>query len=269
MEDILPKLKGAQYFGTCDARSGYWIIQLDKQISLLTTFNTAFGRYRFLCLPFGLVSSQDIFQKKIDQAYESLEGVEPIADDILIWGNSKEEYEARQKAMLQRSREKGIKLNKEKCKFGLTEVKFFGHILSKDGLKADPSKLEAIKKMPKPSNKAELESVLGMLNYLSRYAPKLSELTAPLRELTKQNAIFKWDESMDCVFDKVKDVITRSPILAYYDPQKDVTIQTDASKSGLGATRGQTSRICIEIPQLIAKGLCSNRKRTVSHFVWV
>ena len=70
--------------------SGYWTIKLDKPSSLLTIFNTAFGRYRYCRLPFGLVSSQDIFQKKIDQAYEGLEGDETTADDISIWGNSKE-----------------------------------------------------------------------------------------------------------------------------------------------------------------------------------
>ena len=138
-----------------------------------------------------MISSQDIFQQKIDQAHEGLEGVEPIADDILIWENSLEEYEANQRKMLQRSREKGIKLNKEKCKFGLTEISFFGHVLSKDGLKADKKKVEAIKNMPSPTNKGELESVLGMLNYLSAFAPMLSDMTAPLRELTRKNTVFK------------------------------------------------------------------------------
>ena len=89
--------------------------------------------------------------------------------------------------------------------------------MSKEGLKADESKLEAIKKIPKPNNKAELESILGMLNFLSSYAPKLSELSAPLCELTRQNVIFYWDKTMDCVFEKVKDVITKSPALAYFD----------------------------------------------------
>ena len=106
LNDILPNLKDAKYFGTCDARSGYWTIKLDEESAKLTTFNTAFGRYKFLRLPFGLISSQDIFQQKIDQAYEGLEGVEPIADDILIWGNSLQEYEANQRKMLQRSRKK-------------------------------------------------------------------------------------------------------------------------------------------------------------------
>ena len=131
------------------------------------------------------------FPTEIDQAYEGLEGVEPIADDILIWGNSLEEYVANQRKMLQRSREKGIKLNKEKCKFVLTKVSFFGHVLSKDGLKADKKKVGAIKNMPSPTNKGELESVLGMLNYLSAFTPMLSDMTDPLRELTRKNPVFK------------------------------------------------------------------------------
>ena len=115
LNDILQNFKDAKYFGTCDVRSGFWTIKLDEESAKLTTFNTAFGRYKFLCLPFGLISFQDVFQQKIYQAYAGLEGVEPTADDILIWGNNLEEY-ANQRKMLQRSREKGIKLNKEKCK---------------------------------------------------------------------------------------------------------------------------------------------------------
>ena len=134
----MPKLSGAKYFGVCDARSGYWTIKLDNKSSLLTTFNTPFGRYRFLRLPFGIISSQDVFQKRVDQTFEGLEGVEPIADDILIWGNSLKQYKERQRAMLQRTREKGIRL------------------------KSDPQKIAAIKDMPKPANKAELQTVLGI-----------------------------------------------------------------------------------------------------------
>ena len=144
--------------------------------------------------------------------------------------------------MLQRSREKGIKLNKEKCKFGLTEVSFFGHVLSKDGLKADKKKVEAIKNMPSPTNKGELESVLGMLNYLSAFAPMLSDMTAPLRELTRKNTVFKWDCNTESIFQKVKDVITASPVLAYFDPEKETHIQVDASKNGLGATLMQDGK---------------------------
>ena len=195
LNDILPNLKDAKYFATCDCRSGYWTIKLDKESAKLTTFNTAFGRCKFLHLEFGLISSQDIFQQKI---------VEPIADDILIWGNSLEEIEAKQRKMLQRSRENGIKLNKEKCKFGLTEVSFFGHVQLKDGLKTAKIKVEAIKNMASPTNKGELESVLGMLNYLSAFALMLSNMTVPLRELTRKNIVFKWDCNSESIFQKVE-----------------------------------------------------------------
>ena len=78
----------------------------------------------------------------------------------------------------------------------LTEVSFFGHVLSKDGLKADKKKVEAMKNKPSPTNKGELESVLGMLNYLSAFAPMLSDMTTPLRELTKKNTVFKWSNGI-------------------------------------------------------------------------
>jgi hypothetical protein len=242
LDDILPKLSGANYFGVCDARSGYWTIKLDEESSYLTTFNTPFGRYRFLRLPFGLNTSQDIFQKRVDQTYEGLEGVEPIADDILIWGRTKEEYDKRQRAMLQRSREKGVKLNKDKCKFGLSEVSFFGHTLCKEGLKPDPKKLEAVKNMPRPLSKTELESFLGMINYLSRYAPKLSEVTAPLRELTKKSTTFEWNECYDKVYEETKQLLLEAPVLSFYNPNKEVTVQVDASKAGVGATLMQCGK---------------------------
>ena len=75
LEDVLTKLAGAQYFTKLDARSGYWTIKLSHDSSLLTTFNTPFGRYRYLRLPFGLKSSQDEFQRRVDECFEGLDGV--------------------------------------------------------------------------------------------------------------------------------------------------------------------------------------------------
>ena len=96
--------------------------------------------------------------------------------------------------------------------------------------------------MPSPTNKGELESVLGMLNYLSAFAPMLSDMTATLRELTKKNTTFKWDCNTESIFQKVKDVITASPVLTYFDSEKETHIQVDASKNGLGATLMQEGK---------------------------
>lgn len=86
IEDILPELSNAKVFTTVDARNGYWHVVLDEESSLLTTFDTPVGRYRWLRLPFGLCVASEIFQKRLHQALENLEGIFSIADDIIIYG---------------------------------------------------------------------------------------------------------------------------------------------------------------------------------------
>ncbi|KAJ8351148.1 hypothetical protein SKAU_G00226240 [Synaphobranchus kaupii] len=222
LEDVTPKLAGARYFSVMDARSGYWAIKLTDESSKLTTFNTPFWRYRFLRLPFGLISAQDEFQRKIDETYQGLDGVVAIVDDVLIYGATQEEHDRNLRAMLQRSREKGVRLNPEKSIIGATEVSYFGHRLSAEGIKPDPAKISAIKRMEPPKNRAELETVLGMANYLAKFAPSLSEVNAPMRQLLKQSNEFLWDKQHDAAFQKMKDIITREPgpVLAYFDPEK-------------------------------------------------
>lgn len=105
LEDVTTKLAGAQYFSVLDARSGYWAMKLSEESSFLTTFNTPFGRYRFLRLPFGISSAQDEFQRRVDETYEGLKGVAAIVDDILVFGRTKEEHDENLRAILQRTRE--------------------------------------------------------------------------------------------------------------------------------------------------------------------
>ena len=175
LEEILPELVGAKFFTKLDAKSGYWTCELTHQSSLLTTFNSPFGRYRYLRLPFGLKSSQDEFQKKLDQSLEGLKGFVSIADDIVIHGSTREEHDQRLHELLSRAREKGIKFNKDKLEEGVTEVKYFGHLLTDKGLKPDPDKVRAVQSMKLPSVRSELETFLGMVTYLSKFAPNLSE----------------------------------------------------------------------------------------------
>ena len=241
LDDILPKLNGAKYFTILDARSGYWNIMLDEESSYFTTFNTPFGRYRFKRLPFGLVCAQDVFQKKVDETFGNLDGVTGIADDIVVFGRTEEEHDRNLRAVLERARQTGLRFNPDKMIVKCSQIPFFGNILSADGLHADPSKISAIQAMEEPKDLKELQTFLGMANYLSKFTKNLSSISAPLRELCKQSSEFIWGPEHSKSFCELKKVISSPAVLKYYDNTKPLTIQVDASQRGLGAALLQQS----------------------------
>ena len=114
LEDVLHELRDAKVFSKADLASGYWHVKLDEESSLLTTFQTCFGRYRYLRLPFGINGSSEYFQKKLVEALQGLPGVVCIADDVVIHGKDTEEHDRHLNLFLLRFREKGIKLNRAK-----------------------------------------------------------------------------------------------------------------------------------------------------------
>ncbi|XP_032241511.2 uncharacterized protein K02A2.6-like [Nematostella vectensis] len=242
IDDLLPQLTNAKVFSVVDAKNGFWHIQLDDKSSFLTTFGTPWGRYRWTRMPFGIAPAPEEFQRRLVQALEGLEGVKPIFDDILIFGkgDSKEEairdHDAKLRSLLERCRQKGIKLNKEKLKLRCAEVKFMGHVVSTDGLKPDPDKLQGIEEMPTPTNKQDIKRLLGMANYLQKFAPNLSEAAAPMREVLREENQFHWDEQVQGQsFKNVKKIVSQAPVLKFFDPHEEVELQCDASEKGMGA----------------------------------
>ena len=165
----------------------------------------------------------------------------PIFDDTLIFGVGDSEKDAladhdqKLKALLQRCRDKGIKLNKEKLKLLRTEVTYMGHIISSDGLKPDPAKIQGIQEMPSPTSTQDVKRLLGMVNYLQRFVPKMPEITAPLRDLLKEQTCFQWDAVHELSLAAIKKVISEAPVLKFFDPNDGVEIRCDASDGGLHA----------------------------------
>ena len=164
-----------------------------------------------------------------------------MVDDILCVGEG-DTYESAVKdhdrnliALLERCREKNIKLNPKKLQLRKQEVPYIGHVLIPDGLKPDPSKVQAIVAMPTPSDKKALQRLLGMITYLAKFLPNLSDVTEPLRRLLDKDVQWHWNDTHEKSWKQVKQLITREPVLKYFDPSKEVTLQCDASKSGLGA----------------------------------
>lgn len=235
LDDILPDLSEAKFFTVADVKNGYWHCELTEESSYLTTITTPFGRYRWSRAPFGVKPSGDEFARKLNENIEGLEGVRAVADDIIIWGKTEEEHDRNVHALLRRCSERNIKLNHDKLKHKQPCVKYMGHYLTNQGLEADPKKLEAIQKMPAPTDKQGILRVLGTCNYLQQFAPGLSETSAPLRDLLKKDSAFLWDVPQQSAFEELKRKLSAPPVLRYFDPNLPVTLQCDASQRGLGA----------------------------------
>ena len=131
-------------------------------------------------------------------------------------------------------REIGLKLNPDKCEFSQTSVTFYGNVVSDQGLRPDPKKVDVIVKMPPPQNKTELASFLGMCNYLSIYVPRLSDVTSTLHELNKKNADFTLNATYDKAFRQAKLHVANAVTLKYFNPQTPITIECNASGVGIG-----------------------------------
>ena len=244
LDDVLPNLSQSNVFSVADAKDGFWQVELDEESSYLTTFGTPFGRYRYVRMPFGISPAPEEFLRRFQQALqcETLAGVEIIADDLLVHGRGLETHDRSLRELLQRCRQQNIKLNKEKLKLHCSKVRYMGHILTAEGLGIDPAKVEAIRSMPHPTDQQALRRLLGMVNYLQRFAPRLAEVSQPLRDLLKSDCEFLWQDFHDKCLQEIKEMLTVSPVLGYFDPSMDVVVQCDASDRGLGACLTQQGR---------------------------
>ena len=172
------------------------------------------------------------FQKKIDGTYEKCRGAAGIADDSSVFGTeSTHDYKLHE--AVERTRKAGIKLNFDKCLAKSKSCGFFGEIYTPQGVKPDPKKVKAIKKMQALSTRQELNSFLDMINYLSQFIPSMSNLTSNLRKLLKKDVLFEWTDNHEKEFQKLKSKVSSDACLQYFDTTKPVTWQVDASKVGL------------------------------------
>ena len=233
--DVQAQLSGMKVFTVVDMKDCYWHVKLSDESSYYCTFNTPWGRKRFLRMPFGISSASEIMQKRNEETFGDIQGVHVIADDLIIAARDDQEHDDILHRVLTRARDKGVKFNSEKVQFKIGKVEYMGNLVPSDGLKPDPKKIEAIMNMPKPTDVNSLQRLLGLIKYLAQYIPNESAITEPLRELLKKDAEWDWQPEHDKAIEILKAVLTSKPSLAFYDVNSPVTIQADASQSGLGA----------------------------------
>ena len=190
--------------------------------------------------PFGISPAGEIFQQRLDQAIDGLDGVRKVADDILIIGNGETQqatvadHDKKLLALFERCRAKQIRLNPDKIELKKTSMLYIDHILTSEGVQGDPGKVKAILKITKPTDVAGVRRILGTVNYLAKFLPHLSQISEPLGELIRNGRHFAWEKPHDDAFLEIKKLISTPPVLKYYELNKDLTLKCDASDHGLG-----------------------------------
>ena len=193
---VAQKLANAKIVSVVDAKDGFLQVVLDEESSYLITFWTPHGRYQWLRMPFGFKSAPQNFQLRIDECIEGLPNTAVIHDGIIIYGTGSTEQEAIKchdaafTALVDRCGECGLKLNEKKLKYKLDKVCYLGHMLSPDGISADPSKVQAICDIPPPSDVAGVQRLLVVVTYLAKFLSQLSTVAEPLPCLTDNDAAF-------------------------------------------------------------------------------
>ena len=242
-EDVQSRLAGKKVFSVIDMSMAYWHVRLSDESSYLCTFHTPWGRKRFLRMPFGISSASEVLQKRMQLTFGDIKGEYVIADDIIIAGDDEQDHDAIMRAVFQRARERNVKFNSSKVQLKVNEVLYMGHVVSEAGLSPDPSKVRAIVDMPLPEDKRAVLRFLNIVKYQAKFIPRESHITGPLRALLKEDAVWCWTQEHTNAVNELKTILSSLPVLRFYDVNKPVTLQSDASKIGLGACLLQKGQI--------------------------
>ena len=188
-------------------------------------------------MPFGTNVSGNCHQWGIDSIYGKPDNVIGIAEDLLIWGNEEDgaDHDHAFQSVLETICKNNLKLNIAKIQYCQKKVTFFGEMYTVDGHWPMPDKVQAVTEMTTPISVTELQCFLGMCNFLSKFSPRMTEISEPLHQLICKGIPSIWGSEHTDAFQLLKREISTTPILQYYDPKKPVVLQTDACTKGLGA----------------------------------
>uniref|UniRef100_A0A669DKA6 Gypsy retrotransposon integrase-like protein 1 n=1 Tax=Oreochromis niloticus TaxID=8128 RepID=A0A669DKA6_ORENI len=289
LEESFSALAGSQWFSVMDLKSGYYQIEMCEEDKPKTAFVCPFGFYEFNRMPQGITNAPSTFQRLMEKCMKdiNLKEVLVFLDDLIVFSSSLEDHETRLIHVLERLREYGLKLSPDKCRFFQTSVRYLGHIVSRDGVKTDPEKTEALKTWPRPQTLKELQSFLGFTGYYRRFVKDYSKIVKPLTSLTagypprrkhcknppsdpkylnpKEPFGDRWGPECQKSFQTIIEKLTTSPVLGYADAKLPYLVHTDASTTGLGAALYQVQNGTTQVIAYASRGLSRSEARYPAH----
>ncbi|GJT76481.1 reverse transcriptase domain-containing protein [Tanacetum coccineum] len=245
IDDLFDQLQGACCFSKIDLRSGYHQLRVREEDIPKTAFRTRYGHFEFTVMPFGLTNAPAIFMDLMNRVCKPYldKFVIVFIDDILIYSKSEEEHEVHLKTILDLLEKEKLYAKFSKCEFWLKEVQFLGHVVNRDGIHVDPSKVESVKNWKTPESSTEIRSFLGLAGYYRRFIENFSKIAKPLTLLTQKNKTYVWGNEQDEAFRILKEKLCNAPVLALPDGPDDFVVYCDASKQGFGSVLMQQGKV--------------------------
>ena len=241
MENLIVDLNGATVFIKIDLNQGYHQLELEENCRSITTFATHVGLFHYKRLSFGVNSAAEIFQKSIEEVLQGIEGIQNIAYDIIVFGKSQTDHDNALRAVLPRMRDNNLTANPDKCLFNRSSIDFFGHRFSADSISADDKKVSSLINASPPRNATEARSFLGLVQYLVRFIKDFASISAPISQLTHQNAEWVWGPEQQQAFVCLKARMATPEVMKYFNPSFRAELIVDASPVGPGAILTQAT----------------------------
>ncbi|KAM0052889.1 putative nucleotidyltransferase, Ribonuclease H [Helianthus debilis subsp. tardiflorus] len=245
IDDLFDQLQGSSYYSKIDLRSGYHQLRVwDEDVSK-TAFRTRYGHYEFLVMSFGLTNAPAVFMDLMNRVCKRYldKSVIVFIDDILIYSKSQEEHEQHLRLILELLRSKQLYAKFSKYDFWLREVHFLGHVVNKDGIHVDPSKVDSIRNWLAPRTPTEIRQFLGLAGYYRRFIKDFSKIAQPLTLLTQKGVTYRWGNTQESAFQHLKDRLCSAPILSLQEGTDDFVVYCDASIQGLGCVLMQRDKV--------------------------
>ena len=244
IDDTLDQLGNAKYFCTLDLISGYHQVELTEESKPKTAFTTPRmnpSQWEYNCMPFGVQGGPATFQRLMDKLLAGLDYRVALAylDDIIVYGCTRLECIERLRLVFSRLRDAGLKLKPTKCTLFATETLYLGHVVSGEGIKCDPKKIEAVKNWVRPTTPRQALIFISTCNYYGRFIKNFSEIALPLRKLSRSKKNFEWTPECEQSFQLLRQALISDPVMAYPQPDGQYILDTDASGFAIGAVLSQ------------------------------
>uniref|UniRef100_T1KVH5 RNA-directed DNA polymerase n=1 Tax=Tetranychus urticae TaxID=32264 RepID=T1KVH5_TETUR len=236
IDDCLEAIRGTKFFNMFDLYQGYFQIEIPPSERGKTVFLTPDGKYQYKRLPMGLACAPFEFQRLMNTVLNGLNYTECLGyfDDIPVMGKSWSELLCNTRLVLDRLRDWNLEIKTDKCQFGVTELVLLGHLVNGDGIRPDPNKVAALKKLPYPTSVKQLQSIMGCYNYFSRYIKNYSTLATPLYKLISKERKFKMLKQDHQALDELKNALIEETMLVHFDPELQKKLTVDASDVAVG-----------------------------------